>query len=276
LHREVDRFVAHAASKGHRTFISTNVGRLDRVLSERLILAGLTSIHLCVDGATPDAHEAYRVGSDFEQVRRNCAEFTAARSRLGRINPRAIIQTLLTRHSEGQIADVVQWASGIGADEVFFKTLSQGTGLTPDQRAAGVHLVPLSPDLKRRPAGTQAFCSQPTEQTIVYWNGDLGVCCVDFNNMAALPNIEPDGLCSTLVSAAVDEARQKGVRGEHALCRSCHSRTSGPKGVHIDLAEVRQAGPLADVTSRRLAEQVRQKFGQVVRDADASVLRQPG
>lgn len=236
LHREVADFVDLATRQGHDTFISTNVGRLTRTLSARLIGAGLTAIHLCVDGATAEAHEAYRVGSDFEQIRQHCADFLAVRRELGSRRPRVTIQTLLTRLSVDQSSDILAWATEIGADDVFFKTLSLGTGLTREQQAAGTHLLPLEPELRRHRADSPAPCQHPRDHTLVYWNGDLGVCCVDFNNMAGLPNIEPAGLRATLAAPRVVAAREQGRRCELALCGVCQSRTSGPKGYRVDLA----------------------------------------
>ncbi len=240
LHRKVDRFVGYATKKGLHTFISTNVTRLNAGLAERLVRAGLSSIYLCVDGATKRAHEAYRVGSCFEQVRANCAGLLEARRRLGASNPFTAIQTLLTGYSEDEMDAVIDWAAAIDADEVFFKSLSLGSNTTPEQRARNLDLVPKRPEFRRQTtAVVRPTCGYPLEHTIVYWNGDVGVCCVDFNNMAGLSGFQDRGLRQTLTAVEVLAARRQGVQKQHALCGHCVSSNAEYRGFRVNLDQVR-------------------------------------
>jgi MoaA/NifB/PqqE/SkfB family radical SAM enzyme len=75
LHPRIDELVSYASKNQHKTFISTNACNLTRDLSERLISAGLSHVHLCIDGMTKKSHEAYRIGSNFEGVKRNIEDF---------------------------------------------------------------------------------------------------------------------------------------------------------------------------------------------------------
>jgi MoaA/NifB/PqqE/SkfB family radical SAM enzyme len=227
-----------SADRGLHTFISTNATRLTADVGERLIQAGLSAIYLCVDGASRQSHESYRVGSSFEQVRSNCEQFLEIRRRLGRDNPLVTIQTLLTAYSENEIDAVVNWAQRAGADEVFFKSLSQGSNTSPDQLQRGLHLFPQREEFRRNTsAQVTRSCRYPREHTIVYWNGDVGVCCVDFNNMASLPGIGTRGLATTLADAAVRAARHGGIARQHTLCQHCASADAAFRGFRIDLRE---------------------------------------
>jgi MoaA/NifB/PqqE/SkfB family radical SAM enzyme len=240
LHREVCRFVDFAAERGLYTFISTNATRLSAEAGERLIRAGLSAIYLCVDGASRKSHEAYRVGSSFEAVRSNCEQFLATRQRLDKDNPFVTIQTLLTAYSEVEIDAVVNWAQAAGADEVFFKSLSQGSNTPPDQLQTGLHLFPQREEFRRKTSGPiMRSCHYPREHTIVYWNGDVGVCCVDFNNMASLPGIGERGLAATLADPAVQAARQGGIARQHSLCQHCASADADFRGFRVDLRQRR-------------------------------------
>lgn len=241
LHRQVADFVAHATQCAHRTFISTNATRLTKSLAERLVQAGLSAIHLCVDGASAESHEAYRVGSSFQQVREHCQGLLEARRRLGSATPFVTIQTLLTAHAENELHQVLDWAWRIGADEVFFKSLSLGSGTTDEQKHAASHLVPLRAEFRRGSTATVTACNYPAEHVLVYWNGDLGVCCVDFNNMANLPGLRQfGGLRAALDSQLVLEARGRGLRAEHSLCARCQSVGAGFRGFRVPLHALRQ------------------------------------
>lgn len=264
LHRRVDKFVGLAAGCGFPTFISTNATRLTRRLAERLAAAGLSSIALCVDGATAAAHEAYRVGSDFRRVRANCESMLDARARLAASGLRVSIQTLLTARSETEMPQVLDWAWRIGADEVYFKSLSVGTCTTAAQRQSGAHLMPRNPALRRRLSPSPSPCAAPVCQTMVYFDGRLGICCVDFNNLAGLPSIRRRGLFDTLFGREALAARRSGYHREHALCRDCQSSGSTFRGFRVALDELRAGGESRPDWTSLIAGKLEETTGHAV------------
>lgn len=74
---------------------------------------------------------------------------------------------------------------------------------------------------------------------MIYFNGRVGICCVDFNNLANLPSIEDRGLFETLYGPQVLAARRAGCRREHALCRDCQSAGATFRGFRLDLDRLR-------------------------------------
>ena len=240
LHPEAPRFVGHAAGRGFRTYISTNVTRLSNDLSEQLICAGLTAVALCVDGASAASHEAYRVGSSFEAVRSNAEGFLAMRRRLGSGRPNVTIQTLLTRGSEGEMEQLLDWAWETGADEVHFKSLSLGSTTSPAEKLQGSRLLPQNPLLRRDSAAPGHPCRYPDEHIMVYWNGELGVCCIDFNNMAGLPGISDRGFLHSLADPAVVAARRQGLQRQLPMCGPCQAVKTGFRGLTIRFDQLRE------------------------------------
>jgi MoaA/NifB/PqqE/SkfB family radical SAM enzyme len=236
LHAQVAYFVESAAEQGLHTRISTNATPLTPTLARRLVHGGLSAITLCVDGATAQAHEAYRIGSRFEEVRRNCEGLMEIRAKLGSQSPRITVQTLLTAYSERQMDEVVAWARRWGADEVHFKSLSMSTHATSEQRRAAAHLVPARPDLRREPAGVaNGPCLRPVRQSVVFWNGDLGLCCVDFNGVPGLGNCK-NGLARALNAPEACAVRRAGMERQHEMCHRCAAPTGSPSGFRMPLA----------------------------------------
>lgn len=222
LHKEIDKFVAYASANGHNTYISTNVTMLPKELSVRLIKAGLSSIHLCMDGFSKKSQETYRVGSNFEEVKKNIEDFCQAKKELGTNNPLIIIQTLLTSLSENEMDQMKEWAERIGADSINFKTLSMGTYASPERRKKYSFLLPKK-DKHRRTLSKikRTICTVPVRQVLVYWNGDLGVCCVDFDNIIKMPNIKEKGFLKTLFSDEVVKKRKMGLNKKFGICKTC-------------------------------------------------------
>jgi hypothetical protein len=142
------------------------------------------------------------------------------------------------------MCDVLDWAWRIGADEVFFKSLSLGSVTSQEQKRRGRRLLPTRPEFRRNALPARTPCRYPAEHTMVYWNGDLGVCCVDFNNMADLPGIPSlGGLLPAMRSDEVQQARLRGQRTKHPLCGQCQSVGAGFRGLRVPLHRLRAETP---------------------------------
>jgi len=236
LNPALPQMIAYAAARGHRTFVSTNATRLDAEMAEALIRAGLSRISLCLDGFDKEAHESYRVRSDFDEVKANIETFLATRRRLGACNPVTVLQTLLTAYSENQIGEIESWARAVGFDKVRFKTFSLGSHNDDEARAAYSRLLPRQADLRRHTAArTRATCTAPLHQTVVFWTGHLGLCCIDYDQMIRLPSIDRDGFVAAYRSDAAAEARRSGFAKRFAICRSCSYSDADSMGFVVDL-----------------------------------------
>ena len=204
--------------------------------SKNLIKAGLSSIHLAIDGMTKEAQETYRVGSKFENVKQNIENFLKIRKQLKSKTPHVAIQTLLSSLSEYQMDDVVKWAKEIGADEVNFKSLSMGSYTTKEMKEKYGYLVPKQKHLQRKWSKiTKTICLSPLNQSVLYWNGGLGLCCIDFDNMVKLPNIQEKGFINTLNDSRVAKIRKAGFLKKLKICKTCSIGNADYFGININL-----------------------------------------
>ena len=234
LHPEVDKFIEYANQNGHKTFVSTNATHLSKNLSEKLITAGLSDVHLCLEGITKKSHEAYKHGSNFEEVKKNIENFTAAKKRLASEKPYVIIQTLLTSFSENEIEEIKQWAKNIGADAINLKTLSMGSYTTDEMKERYKYLLPTKKEfLRKSSALDKTLCSWPLRHAVVYWNGELGLCCTDFDNALRLDNIKEGGFLKTFFSDEVIKKRKMGFQKSFDLCKKCSLGNADFMGLNI-------------------------------------------
>lgn len=240
LNREIVKLVEYATEKGHKTFISTNATMLTKEISKELIEAGLKDIHLCIDGFSKKSQEGYRRGSDFDQVKANIEGFLAVKKELGSETPFCSIQTLLTSFSEGEMDQIIQWGKEHGANEVNFKSLSMGSYTTEQMRKKYAYLLPKSEELRRNTTEVyRTVCTVPMNQALIYWNGDLGLCCVDFDNVIKMKNIEKNGFVNTFLSDEMVEARKKGFMKKYSLCKNCSLGNADFMGYEINLDKLR-------------------------------------
>lgn len=236
LNPALPEFVAYAHENGHETFLSTNATKLDDEISEKLILAGLDRVYLCMDGFSKEAQESYRVNSDFDEVKANIETFLDARKRLGAKNPKCVLQTLLTAYSEHQIDDINAWAREAGFDQIRYKTFSIGSYTSEEEKAEFSRFLPQRDDLRRHPTGVErATCVAPLHQSVVFWNGDLGLCCIDYDQMIQLPNIGEDGFLKAYRSDEAARARKRGYLKQFDICQGCSYSNAENMGIKIDL-----------------------------------------
>lgn len=236
LHPQIAKFVEYAAKNSHKIFISTNATFLTRDLSEKLIKAGLSSINLCLESLIKESHETYRKGSNFESVKKNIEDFLAARKELNSRTPYISIQTLLTSFSENEIDDMAQWAKNKGADGINFKTFSLGSYTTNEMKERYGYLLPIKEEFKRKISNiNKTLCSWPLKNSVVYWNGNIGFCCADFDNKVRAGNIKENGFLNTYFSDEVVKKRISGFQKRFDLCKRCSIGNADFLGININL-----------------------------------------
>ncbi len=237
-------FVEYAHQNNHETFLSTNATKLTRPMCERLIKAGLGRIYLCMDGFSKIAQESYRVRSDFEAVKANIELFLQVREDLGVKNPFCVLQTLLTSYSENQVDDIKAWAGEQGFDQIRLKTFSLGSYTTPEEREEFGKFLPKKTKYLRHITGkTRKICLEPLIQTVVFWNGDLGLCCIDYDQMIQLPNLKENGFLAAYRSDDAARARKKGFLKQFDICAECSYSNADNMGYKINLAGKRTVTP---------------------------------
>ena len=236
LNKALPDLVEYASRNGHDTFLSTNATKLDDKMAERLISAGLARVNLCMDGFSKEAQESYRIGSDYDAVKANIETFLDIRRRMGADNPFCVLQTLLTAYSEEQIEDLTDWARDAGFDRVRFKTFSVGSYTTNEEKQKHGKFLPTSKELRRHPTGIErSICMTPIHQSVVFWDGDVGLCCIDYDQLVPLPNIREHGFLAAFTSPQALKVRKKGFLKGFDLCKGCSYGNAESMGFKIDL-----------------------------------------
>ena len=231
LNKEVFEMVKYADSKGIQTRISTNTVLLNQYIDEALS-SGLTNLIVCLDGTSKETHEKYRVGSDFESIKRNIREFCEEKKKRKLKQPWVTLQSLVTKDNEKDMPAMVELAKSLGVDSLEFKTLSLGSSVTlaerikrakeflPSSKFSRYDLKEGKPILKSKPK----LCSW-LRQSVILWNGDVVPCCYDVEGDLVIGNVFKDGgFKKVWKSEKYKKYRRKIIRMEFTLCQNC-SRT---------------------------------------------------
>ena len=129
--------VEHAARRGVRMGFNTNGMLLNRARAEPLVRAGLSWIHVSIDGATKATFEGIRHMARFETVVQNVQGLVALKRELGASRPRLQVNFVAMRRNVEELPDLVRLAAGWGVDRLWVQNLSHSFDDTDPHGAYG-------------------------------------------------------------------------------------------------------------------------------------------
>lgn len=211
LNRDLPEMILGAGGLGCRTELTTNGSRLGGEWAWRLVNCGLDYVRISVYGTTPAQYaEATGTSWQMDAIRENVAELRRARTRRAFDWP--YIYAELVGAGDPEVFRQ-QWA-GI-ADECGVKQLHNW----------GAFLVQLGQRPKKQ------VCPYPFYELAVKANGDVTVCCVDWNGQLVVGNVNLESLQEIWAGPRLAELRKvhlAGQRSKLTACRDCNVLESCP------------------------------------------------
>lgn len=120
LHRSFAEMVKYATERKIYTQTSTNGQLLTEEVCRSLVEAGLDRIIISLDGTDQESYSKYRKGGDLEKVMVGIRLLCEARQAKRR--PYIIIQFLVFKHNEDQVAEIRKLGKRLGVDRVLIKS----------------------------------------------------------------------------------------------------------------------------------------------------------
>ena len=215
LHPRIVDMIAYCRARGLPSEISTNATLLTPELGRRVLEAGLATIYLCLDGATPQTYERVRRRADYAETRANIEAFLKERERLGLTLPRVRLQIIEIAPTRDEIAEFRRQWEARGVDQVHVKAFDSWGG----QISEVSELRPQAPVVP----GRRFPCPNLWYHVHIYWDGTLVCCDRDFDAAYPLGNVA-GGVMRAWRGPRMALLRRKHVRGELAdvpSCRDC-------------------------------------------------------
>ncbi len=120
LHNSFADMVKYATDRKIFTVTSTNGQLLSEEVCGNLVKAGLDRIIISLDGTDQESYIRYRSGGDFEKVIKGISMLSEARK--AKRKPYIIIQFLVFKHNQDQVAEIRKLGKRLGADRVMIKS----------------------------------------------------------------------------------------------------------------------------------------------------------
>ena len=174
--------IEYIKKKLHNSTIhfNTNAMLLDEDKARRILKSGIDSITFSVDGASRETYEKIRVGLKYDIVKRNVERFFELERNIpNRI--KVTMQMVVCEDNKYEIEEYKRLWQG-KADVVYFKAMHSFLDMETTIKTK---------QLEKRQLG---FCKQPYDFMLIYWNGDVALCCWDYDSLAKLGNIRENSL----------------------------------------------------------------------------------
>ncbi|MFC1633822.1 radical SAM/SPASM domain-containing protein [Planctomycetota bacterium] len=187
---------------------NTNAMLLDGDHISHILRSPLDSITFSVDGASAETYERIRRGLKYDVVRSNVDNFFRKKKQ-SKSRIHVIMQMVVNEHNMHERAEYEKLWSG-KADEIAFKNMHNFL-----VQKTSIHGSGLSKKQLTR-------CLMPFLIMTFYWNGDVALCCWDYDNMTQLGNIEKDSLLRIFNNTTFRQIRDAMRRMDCKAIKPCN------------------------------------------------------
>lgn len=212
LHPRIIDMIRYVKSKGLTVHVTSNCMALDKEKIDAVLHSGLDSSDyfvFSVLGNSVQTHEKIMRGINREKVLANIFEFVRRRNELGLNGP--VLETIFyampdNMHEKTAFLD-------------FWKGKIDHARVVEISRAFSQFEFGKAEDFTR-----QKTCSNLWERMIVYWNGDVTVCCQDIDGSFSFGNLHDRTIKELWAHpdlAAVKTSHKNGDFGFFSLCKHC-------------------------------------------------------
>lgn len=241
LNPEIENIINYSEALGIRTIIGTN-GAFNR--SDELINSGVSEVLWAMDGATKETYHRYRNyegTADFDDVVRNLQTLCDTKSERGLSKPKVILQFVVMKDNEHEMDDIIRLGKRIGVDAIDFKPVCLNEFflmsfeeiiekyLPKDESYANCRICDDAPVLQK-----PLICSFAFHETEILHNGDVTICCFDYDGNYVVGNIFKDGGFKKIWRGREFKSmRRKMLKQELEICARCGYSLKQSKRIYM-------------------------------------------
>lgn len=223
LHKDAPEMIRIASEMGlaDRIELTTNGTALVGSRLDAILESGLDYLRVSVYAMTPDRHREI-TGSRVapSQVAANVRAFRDRRNELGKTRPYIYAKMIDEKNEEEASAFETVW--GEIADECCLEPSQNWNGF--DERDLEEKVFSGAPVDNRPVREKREVCPFPFYTLVVHSDGEVSVCCVDWNKKTSVGNVFKSSLASIWRGQRMKDFRKMHIerrRCENESCRNC-------------------------------------------------------
>jgi len=230
IHPHFTEFASYAKSKGIYVSSSTNGHFLTPDIAAATVESGLDRLIISLDGTDQETYQQYRAGGSYEKVIAGIRELKKQKKSRSSQKPRLVLQFLVLKPNEGQVAKIKQLGKELGVDKVELKTAQfydfrHMNPLMPENPRYSRYrkvssAVELTFEIRNRLPG---HCFRMWSSCVITWDGHVVPCCFDKDATFPMGNVRDDDFRSIWKNKAYCNFRQKilSSRKNIDICNNC-------------------------------------------------------
>lgn len=213
MHPEIFDMIKYIELSGISVYLSTNSMLLSDETAHKLFDTGLTRLYLPLSSMIKEVYENIRIGADFETVVNNIDECIRIRRIRKYAKTRIIVVSIAMKETIEELGAIKRkyepMLKGIGGVEL--KGYCTYSGAVDDRSVPGFKSPP-------------GFCTMTNYAINIYWNGDVVVCCNDYDWFTPIGNVHSCGI-EKIWDSSLYERYRKSIRERsffsNDFCKRC-------------------------------------------------------
>jgi len=201
--------IKYAKNSGiKRVTTNTNLMYLKKEMIPKLLESGIDEIYISFDAATKETYKKIRPGLDFKTVEGNILSLVKARNEKGLVKPEIVLSFVETDMNKNETKKYLdKWKNVV--DNISISYVHNWTG-----------------DIKSNvlTKGKKDPCRLLWSDIVISWNGDVQLCCNDYENRIILGNVKKtkiDDIWGGKRLSAIRSFHEEGNFDKIGICKNC-------------------------------------------------------
>jgi radical SAM protein with 4Fe4S-binding SPASM domain len=209
IDRELTKKISYAKDRGMKVRVFSNLSLLTEELAQGLVSSGLDDIKISFDGYTKETFENIRRKLKFEDVVHNIRLLIDTKNRMGSSTPKVGLTFVETPENSHEKELFLEEWKGMADNTIITKYHNWGGKVISHAQAK---LIP---------------CPRIWSTLTVLWNGDVALCCLDFDGSVILGNVRTQSIADIYQSDKINDIRNYHLTWQYSripICSDCSLR----------------------------------------------------
>jgi len=211
--------IRYAKEKGMLVSFYSNASLLNEELAKQIILSGLDNITISFDGYSKATYEKIRKKLNFDVVKRNVLNLIRIRREMNKTHPKINLVLVELEENKMEIKQFYQeWDKKVDSINI----INMRNWANDIQKEGTKESFHFNKKMKRKP------CALIWQKMIVDWNGDVVLCCDDWNHSTILGNLKKQTIEEIWKGEKLKQIREAHVKREFwkvPLCSGCNKKS---------------------------------------------------
>lgn len=217
LHPEIDKIVKICKKYNFYTYLDVNGNSLTQEKSLSLLEAGLDSIKFSIDASDDQSYAKIRRGGKFTTVFENIKTLRKLRD-TKKFSIKIFALFIIMQENQHQREKFKSLMENV-VDEIQYTVINQAANRISEIAYSGLQIEDFNVPNKL------GLCANPFTRLVVTWQGDVSMCCIDFDLDMKIGSYKKGSLGKIWRSENANKIRkamkEKDIKVLPVICRKC-------------------------------------------------------